>query len=159
MSKDKLLETARRWAIDISEYRKPWVASLYRTDKLEPLGEAKEILRFARSQVIKQAPNVKHPRVCIDVVEEGIVSGPQAGRRKVDFALFSISSFQINRRVGWVSSYNLQEEEGARELPRTLTSKSLIHFFFAQRGASKVWINLTFMLFTNSFYFGDELIF
>ncbi|KAI4364451.1 hypothetical protein MLD38_020541 [Melastoma candidum] len=110
--KDRLLETARRWAIDISEYRKPWIASLYRTDKLEPLGEAKEIIQFARSQVLKQAPNVKHPRVCIDAVEEGIISGPRAGY--------------------------LKEAKGARELQQTLTSKSLVHFFFAQRGASKV---------------------
>lgn len=70
-------------AIDISEYKKPWVASLYRTDKLEPLGTAKKILQFARSQVLKQAPNVKHPLVCIDVVEEGIISGPRAGLLKV----------------------------------------------------------------------------
>lgn len=101
MSKDKLLETARRWAIDISEYRKSWVASLYRTDKLEPLEEAKEILRVARSQVIKQAPNVKHPLFCIDVVEEGIVSGPQAGLRKVDFVLF-FHQFFPDKSSSWM---------------------------------------------------------
>ena len=69
--------------MDILERRRPWVASLHKTDKLEPLGEAREILKFARAQVQKQAPNLKHPLVCIDVVEEGIASGGRAGLWKV----------------------------------------------------------------------------
>ena len=77
------MSTARRWALDILERRRPWVASLHKTDKLEPLGEAKEILKFARAQVRKQAPNLKHPLVCIDVVEEGIASGGRSGLLKV----------------------------------------------------------------------------
>lgn len=83
VSGDQLLETARKWALDILERRKPWIASLYKTDKLEPLGEAKEILNFARAQARRQAPNLQHPQVCIDVIEEGIVSGPRAGLKKV----------------------------------------------------------------------------
>ena len=82
----ELISTARRWALDILERRKPWVASLYKTDKLEPLGEAREILNFARAQARKQGPNLSHPLVCIDVIEEGIVSGPRAGLWKVDIS-------------------------------------------------------------------------
>lgn len=80
---NELLSTARRWALEILERRKPWVSSLYKTDKLESLGEAREILKFAREQARKQAPNLKHPLVCIDVIEEGIASGPRAGLWKV----------------------------------------------------------------------------
>ena len=83
VSPNELVNTARRWALEILERRRPWVASLYKTDKLESLGEAREILKFARAQVRKQAPNLKHPLVCIDVIEEGIVSGPRAGLWKV----------------------------------------------------------------------------
>ena len=84
---EELLSTARRWALDILERRRPWINSLYRNDKLEPLGEAREILNFARTQARKQAPNLKHPLVLIDVIEEGIVSGPRAGLWKVNICL------------------------------------------------------------------------
>lgn len=83
------MDTARKWALDILECRKPWVASLHKTDKIEPLGEAREILKFARVQTRRQAPNLQHPLVVIDVVEEGIVSGPRAGLWKVYFWLYS----------------------------------------------------------------------
>lgn len=82
---NELLDTARRWALDILELKKPWVVSYYRTDKLEPLSEAKEILKFARAQTRKRAPNLTHPLVCIDVIEEGVVSGARAGLWKVCF--------------------------------------------------------------------------
>ncbi|KAJ6794134.1 peroxisomal fatty acid beta-oxidation multifunctional protein MFP2-like isoform X2 [Iris pallida] len=110
-SKD-LIPTARRWALDIVECRRPWIKSLYKTDKIEALGEAREVLKFARAQAQKQAPHLQHPLVCIDVVEEGIVSGPRAGLWK-----------EAN------SSYELQFSE---------TSKALIHVFFSQRATSKV---------------------
>ncbi|KAI8010235.1 hypothetical protein LOK49_LG06G03289 [Camellia lanceoleosa] len=79
VSPDELINTACQWALDILEAKRPWVKSLYKTDKIEPLGEAREILKFARTQARKQAPNLEHPIVCINVVEEGIVSGPRAG--------------------------------------------------------------------------------
>ena len=82
---NELLNTARRWALDILELKKPWVISYYKTDKLEPLGEAREILKFARAQTRKRAPNLMHPLVCIDVIEEGVVSGARAGLWKVHF--------------------------------------------------------------------------
>ncbi|KAK6930185.1 Enoyl-CoA hydratase/isomerase [Dillenia turbinata] len=112
VSPEELISTARRWALDILERRRPWVASLYKTDKIEPLGEAREILKFARAQARKQAPNLKHPLVCIGVVEEGIVAGPRAGLWK--------------------------EVEGFQVLLHSDTCKSLVHVFFAQRGTTKV---------------------
>ncbi|KAI9123294.1 hypothetical protein K1719_006183 [Acacia pycnantha] len=112
VSSNELLNTARQWALDILEGRRPWVASLYKTDKIEPLGEAREIFNFARSQTKKRAPNLEHPLVCIDVIEEGIVSGPRAGLWK--------------------------EAEAFEALVLSDTAKSLIHVFYAQRGTSKV---------------------
>jgi len=110
-SPHELVNTARRWALDILERRRPWVASLHRTDKIESLGEAREILKFARARAPKQAPNLDHPIVCIDVIEAGIVSGPRAGLWK--------------------------EAEESQGIVHTETCKSLIHFFFAQRGTSR----------------------
>ncbi|GMH08298.1 hypothetical protein Nepgr_010138 [Nepenthes gracilis] len=107
-----LLSTARQWALDILERRKPWVASLYRTDRLDSLGETREILKFARAQTRKQAPNLEHPLICIDVVEHGIVAGPRSGLWK--------------------------EADAFEELLRSDTCKCLVHIFFAQRGTSKV---------------------
>ncbi|KAA8548946.1 hypothetical protein F0562_000630 [Nyssa sinensis] len=112
VSPDELVSTARRWALGILERKKPWIASLYKTDKIEPLGEAREILNFARAQARKHAPNLKHPLVCIDVIEGGIVSGPRAGLWK--------------------------EAEAFQGLLHSDTCKSLVHIFFAQRGTSKV---------------------
>ncbi|KAL8196130.1 hypothetical protein R6Q57_025130 [Mikania cordata] len=109
---DELVETARQWALDILARKKPWVSSLYRTNKIEPLGVAREILNFARTQACKQAPNLQHPQVCIDVIEAGIVSGPRVGLMK--------------------------EYEAFQVLLKSDTSKSLIHVFFAQRGTTKV---------------------
>ncbi|KAK4374475.1 hypothetical protein RND71_005152 [Anisodus tanguticus] len=109
---NQLLDTARKWALDILECRKPWIASLHKTDKIEPLGEAKEILKFARVQTRRQAPNLQHPLVVIDVVEEGIVSGPHAGLWK--------------------------EAEAFQGLLHSDTCKALVNVFFAQRGTTKV---------------------
>uniref|UniRef100_A0A6M2ELX9 Uncharacterized protein n=1 Tax=Populus davidiana TaxID=266767 RepID=A0A6M2ELX9_9ROSI len=112
VSPNELVSTARQWALDILERRRPWVASLYKTEKLDSLGEAREIFKFAREQVRKRAPNLTHPIVCIDVVEHGIVSGPRDGLYK--------------------------ELESFHELLHSDTCKSLIHVFFAQRGTTKV---------------------
>ncbi|VVA96753.1 unnamed protein product [Arabis nemorensis] len=108
----ELLNTARRWALDIAERKKPWVSSVLKTDKLPPLGEAREIMKFARAQTRKQAPNLKHPLMCLDAVEVGIVSGSRAGLEK--------------------------EAEIASQVVSLDTTKSLIHVFFSQRGTTKV---------------------
>ena len=81
----ELLNAARRWALDIAERRKPWVSSVLKTDKLPPLGEAREILKFAKDQTRRQAPNMKHPLMCLEAVEVGIVSGSRAGLEKVNY--------------------------------------------------------------------------
>lgn len=85
VSPNELVSTARQWALDILERRRPWIASLYKTEKLDSLGEAREIFKFAREQVRKRAPNLTHPIVCIDVIEHGIVSGPRDGLYKVPY--------------------------------------------------------------------------
>ncbi|KAJ3691809.1 hypothetical protein LUZ61_020973 [Rhynchospora tenuis] len=107
-----LISASRVWALQIADHKRPWAKTIYRTDKLPSSKEAREILNFARAQTRKQAPNVKHPLVCIDVVEEGIISGPQAGL--------------------------IKEINCSKELQASQTSKSLIHVFFSQRATSKV---------------------
>ncbi|KAJ0482992.1 putative isomerase, 3-hydroxyacyl-CoA dehydrogenase, Enoyl-CoA hydratase [Helianthus annuus] len=99
-------------ALDICARNKPPASSLYKTDKIEPLGEVCEILKFARAQTRTQAPNLQHPQVCIDVIEEGIVSGPDAGLSK--------------------------ERKAFQHLLKSDTCKSLVHVFFARRGTMKV---------------------
>lgn len=83
-SADKLLAVARQWALDIYERRKPWIISLYKTEKLEPLREARAILKSARLRVQRESPNLNHPLVCIDVIEMGIVSDPRNALWKVN---------------------------------------------------------------------------
>ncbi|KAJ0431182.1 putative isomerase, Enoyl-CoA hydratase, 3-hydroxyacyl-CoA dehydrogenase [Helianthus annuus] len=99
-------------ALDIWACTKPLVSSLFKTDKIEPLDKAREILEFARVQTRTQAPNLQHPQVCIDVVEEGIVSGPDAGLSK--------------------------EREEFQILIKSDTCKSLVDDFFARGSVRKV---------------------
>lgn len=79
----ELLAEARKWALDIAEGRKSRIISLQKLDKIEPLGEARKILHFARAQALKNTPNVPHPLLCLDAIEEGVVSGGYAGSLKV----------------------------------------------------------------------------
>lgn len=80
---EDLLTIARRWALDIALGKRPRLSSLQRTDKLESLGDAREIIKFARAQVKKTAPNLTHPLLCLDAVEEGVVAGGYRGALKV----------------------------------------------------------------------------
>nr|XP_016440409.1 PREDICTED: glyoxysomal fatty acid beta-oxidation multifunctional protein MFP-a-like [Nicotiana tabacum] len=112
VSPNQLLETARKWALDIWERKRPWIPTLNRNDKVESVSDAKDILKFARAQAIKQAPNLYHPLAYIDVIEEGVVSGPRAGLMK--------------------------EYETFEVLLRSDTCKALVHIFFARRGTTKV---------------------
>ncbi|KAA3462472.1 glyoxysomal fatty acid beta-oxidation multifunctional protein MFP-a isoform X2 [Gossypium australe] len=111
-SADLLTTTARHWAKDILAHRRPWTVSLYRTDWLEPLPEAKMMLEHARIKSKKQAPNLKHPLVCIDVIEEGLVHGPRAALWK--------------------------ESKALHELRQSDTCRSLVYSFFARQRTSKV---------------------
>lgn len=134
------MTTARRWALDILERKKPWVNSYYKTDKLEPLGEAREILNFARAQTRKRAPNLMHPLLCIDSIEEGIVSGVRAGLWKVyfcsntQFLELDFPEFVLR----YLNIYICQEAQAFQVLLESDTCKSLVHIFFAQRGTAKV---------------------
>ncbi|XP_066362494.1 glyoxysomal fatty acid beta-oxidation multifunctional protein MFP-a-like [Miscanthus floridulus] len=107
-SANELVNAACSWALEIVEKKKPWFRSLHRTDKLPDLAEVKDVMKFARVQAKMKAANVQHPIVCIDVIEEGIVSGL------------------------------LQEALSGKMLEQSETSKSLRHFFFAQRATSKI---------------------
>ncbi|GFP80637.1 glyoxysomal fatty acid beta-oxidation multifunctional protein MFP-a [Phtheirospermum japonicum] len=109
---DELPGVARQWALDMLECRRPWMISLYRTDKLEPLEEARTILKSARIEAQNQNPNVVHPFVCIDVIEQGIISGPHNALWK--------------------------EAEALEVLRQSSTCRSLIHFFFSQREILKI---------------------
>ncbi|KAH9320633.1 hypothetical protein KI387_015272, partial [Taxus chinensis] len=112
VSPGELITTARIWALEIAERRKPWIKSLERTDKLESLREAREILKVARARAKRTSPNLPHPLLCLDVIEEGIVSGGFAGV--------------------------LKEEAGFLDITLSDTAKGLVHFFFSQRATSKV---------------------
>ncbi|TYJ24818.1 hypothetical protein E1A91_A07G005000v1 [Gossypium mustelinum] len=108
----ELLKNSRKWALDISERRKPWVKSLQRTDKIGSLSEAQEVLRFARHQAKRTAPNSSLHQACLDVIEEGILHGGYKGL--------------------------LKEDKVFRETVLSDNSKGLVHLFFAQRATSKV---------------------
>ncbi|KAB1209246.1 Peroxisomal fatty acid beta-oxidation multifunctional protein AIM1 [Morella rubra] len=109
---EELLKVSRLWALDIANGRKPWIRSLHRTDKIGSLAEARHILKIAREQARKTAPNMPQHQACIDVIEEGIVHGGYSGV--------------------------LKEAKVFKELVLADTSKALVHVFFAQRATSKV---------------------
>ncbi|KAL9339269.1 hypothetical protein Peur_068284 [Populus x canadensis] len=108
----ELLKVSRQWALDISERRKPWLRSLHRTDKIGSLSEAREVLKAARQQAKKIAPNMPQHQALLDVMEEGIIHGGYNGV--------------------------LKEAKVFKELVLTETSKGLVHVFFAQRMTSKI---------------------
>ncbi|VAI43957.1 unnamed protein product [Triticum turgidum subsp. durum] len=78
-SPDELIKMSRFWALEIANYRKPWIRSLGRTDRLGSLSEARAILSMARQQAKKVAANMPQHQACLDVVEEGVLYGGQAG--------------------------------------------------------------------------------
>ncbi|EEF48233.1 3-hydroxyacyl-CoA dehyrogenase, putative [Ricinus communis] len=112
VSSQELLKVSRQWALDIKERRKPWMRSLHMTDKLGSLSEALELLKAARQQAKKTAPNMPQHQACLDVIEDGVVHGGYSGV--------------------------LKEAKVFKELVISDTAKSLIHVFFAQRTTSKV---------------------
>ncbi|XP_059295715.1 glyoxysomal fatty acid beta-oxidation multifunctional protein MFP-a-like [Lycium ferocissimum] len=109
---DQLLGSSCQWALDILECRRPWSISLFRTDRLAPLAEARTLLNSARAQIQKQNPNLIHPLVCIDVIEHGILCGPRNGLWK--------------------------EAEALHELRQSDSCRSLVHVFFAKQSTSKI---------------------
>ncbi|KAJ8768694.1 hypothetical protein K2173_023598 [Erythroxylum novogranatense] len=107
-----LLKVSRQWALDIADRHKPWIRSLHRTDKLGSLSEAREILKAARQQAKRTAPNLPQHHACLDVIEEGIAHGGYNGV--------------------------LKEAKAFKELVLSDTAKGLVHVFLAQRATSKV---------------------
>lgn len=92
-SSEELLRASRLWALGIVERRKPWVRSLHRTDKIGSLSEAQGLLRNAREQAKRTAPNMPQHLACLDVVEEGILHGGYAGLLKVcRFGAFGLTT-------------------------------------------------------------------
>lgn len=91
VSSQELLQVSRQWALGIADRRKPWLRSLHRTDKIGSLSEARDILKVARQQAKKTAPNVPQHQACLDVIEEGVVHGGYSGVLKVFVGLgFSV---------------------------------------------------------------------
>ncbi|KAK0570673.1 hypothetical protein LWI29_004836 [Acer saccharum] len=112
VTSEALLKVSRQWALDIAARRKPWMRSLHRTDKLGSLSEAREILKTAKQQAKKTAPNMPQHLVCLDVIEEGVIHGGYNGV--------------------------LKEAKAFKDLVLSDTSKGLVHVFLAQRTTSKV---------------------
>ncbi|KAK1365378.1 peroxisomal fatty acid beta-oxidation multifunctional protein AIM1 [Heracleum sosnowskyi] len=111
-SPEELLKVSRQWASDIADRRKPWISSLQRTDKLGSPSEAIELIKVAREQAKRTAPNMPQHQACLDVILEGVVHGGYSGV--------------------------LKEDKVFRELATADTSRGLVHVFFAQRATSKV---------------------
>lgn len=82
-SPDELIKMSRLWALEIANYRKPWIRSLARTDRLGSLSEARSVLNSARQQAKKVAANLPQHQACLDVMEEGVLCGGHAGVLKV----------------------------------------------------------------------------
>ncbi|KAJ8750765.1 hypothetical protein K2173_015946 [Erythroxylum novogranatense] len=108
----ELLNVSRQWALDIADRRKPWIRTLHRTDKIGSLSEAREVLKAARQQAKRTAPNLPQHHACLDVIEEGLVHGGYSGV--------------------------LKEAKVFKDLVLSDTAKGLVHVFFAQRATSKV---------------------
>ena len=102
VSSEELLKVSRLWALGIAERCKPWIRSLQRTDKIGSLSEAREILKVARQQARKTAPNMPQHQVCLDVIEEGIVHGGYNGVLKVFFVLvFYLVCYKVLSSSEW----------------------------------------------------------
>lgn len=110
--RDGLLATAKRLALDIAAGVKPRLLSLFRTDKLEPLGEALAVLDFARAETAKRARHLQHPLLCLGAIQHGVEHGGRAGLKKEGEAFAAAAALD--------------------------THKALVHIFFAQRATKKV---------------------
>lgn len=60
-----------------------------RTDKLEDLGAALQILSFAAAETLKRAPHLQHPHLTLDAIRAGLEHGGQAGLLAVRSSLSS----------------------------------------------------------------------
>lgn len=81
--KDQLLPAARKLALAIAAGKAPRNLTLYRTDKLESLGEALAIIDFAKAQAAKKGAHLTHPQLCLDAIRHGVEFGGLKGIDKV----------------------------------------------------------------------------
>ena len=81
--KDQLLPAARKLALAIAAGKAPRIQTLYRTDKLESLGEALAIIEFAKAQAAKKGAHLTHPQLCLDAIKYGVEFGGLKGIDKV----------------------------------------------------------------------------
>ncbi len=81
--KEKLLPAARQLALAIAAGKAPRSYTLYRTDKLESLGEALAIIDFAKAQAAKKGAHLTHPQLCLDAIRWGVEFGGLKGIDKV----------------------------------------------------------------------------
>ena len=107
-----LLPAAKALAIAIANGEKPRLETLYRTDRLEPLGVALPLLDFASAEAAKRAPHLRHPQLTLGAIREGVEKGGRAGL--------------------------LAESRAFAEAASLDAHKALVHFFFAQRATKKV---------------------
>mmetsp|Transcript_29048 Transcript_29048/g.78230 ORF Transcript_29048/g.78230 Transcript_29048/m.78230 type:complete len:724 (+) Transcript_29048:54-2225(+) len=112
VSKEELLQAAKKMALEVAEAKRPRVLSLYRTDKLEPFGEANMVFEFARAQAAKRARGLSHVLLCLEAIEHGVANGGNAGLKK--------------EAQCFAAAANLD------------THKALVHIFFAQRDTKKI---------------------
>ncbi|CAA2994164.1 peroxisomal fatty acid beta-oxidation multifunctional AIM1-like [Olea europaea subsp. europaea] len=108
----ELLKASQQLALDIVGGVKPWLRSLYRTDKLGSLSEARDTLKMARHQVKQTYKNMPQHHACLDVIEEGVIRGGYDGV--------------------------LKEAKVFKEIVLSDTAKGLFNVFFAQRATTKV---------------------
>lgn len=78
-----LMKAARAMALKLAEGKIPRMMTLYRTDRIPPLGQALIVLDAARGMARKAARGLEHPQLCIDAVEFGIQQGGMSGLSKV----------------------------------------------------------------------------
>lgn len=137
----ELLKVSRQWTLDIAERRKPWMRSLYKTDKIGSLSEAREVLKVAREQVKQTAKKMPQHLACIGVIEEGIIHGGYNGVLKVLFFckqyLCTVNMFPSrgHNNSFWMFCRKLKY---SRTLCCQIHQRVLFMYFFSQRSPSKV---------------------
>ena len=107
-----MLPAAKALALELAAGKKPRVQSLRRSDRLPNMMVLNFMLTTAREGAEAAAKHMAHPLACIEAVEAGVTRGGEAGIKK--------------------------EGELFRACVHSPVSKSLVHFFFAQRGTASV---------------------
>ena len=108
----ELMAAARQLAADIADGKKARVKALNRSDRIGSYEDAKGVLEVARTQARRKNKNLPQPFAYLDVVEEGVKNGGEAGLQ-AEIVAFS-------------------------QLMGQPVSRALIHFFFASRATGKV---------------------